>query len=121
MRLTIRAAMTLILCLPAFLLADSAGAQFLKYTPPGGPQETPESRQEQVEREVEQARFHLGPVRIAPWMSLRDIAYVRNLFSNGPAPPNDWTATAGLGFRAYLRNGRKATWTAQVLPEYLWW
>ena len=117
MRLTIRAAMTLILC----LLAGEAGAQFLKYTPPGGPPEEPESRQEQLEREMKEARHHLGPVRIAPWASLRDIAYVRNLFASGAVPPNDLTATAGAGFRAYLRNGSKATWVAQVLPEYVWW
>jgi hypothetical protein len=116
-----RASMTLILCLLACLVANNAGAQFLKYTPPGGPEETPESRKEEIDRDVEEARFHLGPVRIAPWASLRDIAYVRNLFATGSQPPNDVTATAGLGFRAYLRNGRKATWTAQVLPEYVWW
>jgi hypothetical protein len=117
MRLKILVPMTLILC----LAAEDAGAQFLKYTPPGGPQEEPESRKEQIEREVEEARFRLGPVRVAPWASLRDIAYVRNLFSTGEEPPADLTATAGLGFRAYLRNGRKATWTLQVLPEYVWW
>ena len=38
-----------------------------------------------------------------------------------PPVPDDVTATAGAGFRAYLRNGPKATWTAQVLPEYVWW
>jgi hypothetical protein len=117
MRLKIRASMTLILC----LLAGNAGAQFLKYTPPGGPEEVPESRKEAIEREVEEARFHLGPVRVAPWATLRDIAYVRNVFSSGPELPNDLTATVGAGFRSYLRNGPKATWTFQVLPEYVWW
>jgi hypothetical protein len=117
MRLKILALMTMILCLAA---AD-AGAQFLKYTPPGGPQEEPESRKEQIEREVEEARYRLGPVRVAPWVTLRDIAYVRNLFSSGAEQPADVTATAGAGFRAYLRNGRKATWTLQALPEYVWW
>ncbi len=117
MRLTIRAAMTLILC----LLAGEAGAQFLQYTPPGGPPEEPESRREQIEKEVEEARFRLGVLRVAPWAALSNVAYVRNLFSSGEVPPNDFTATAGLGFRAYLRNGPKATWRAQVLPEYVWW
>jgi hypothetical protein len=121
MRLTIRAAMTSILFLSAFLAADGAGAQFLKYTPPGGPEEEPESRQERMERELEEARWRVGVVRVAPWAALRDVAYVRNDFATGAVPPNDWTATAGLGFRAYLRNGPKATWRAQVLPEYSWW
>ena len=122
MRLKIRASMTLILCLTALcLMARSAGAQFLQYTPPGGPQEPSESRQNQLKRELELAIYRLGPVRVAPWATLRDIAYVSSLFTTGERPPDDLTATVGAGFRAYLRNGPKATWTAQVLPEYVWW
>jgi hypothetical protein len=116
MRLKIRVSMTLTLC----LLAVSAGAQVFQYTPPGGPQE-PEPRKEALEREVQEARYHLGPVRIAPWATVRDVSYVRNLFATGEAPPDDVTATLGAGFRAYLHNGPKATWRAQVLPEYVWW
>lgn len=122
MRLKIRASMTLILCLTALLgRAGSAGAQFLQYTPPGGPEEKPASRQEQLERELKEARYRLGPLRIAPWASLRDVAYVRSVFSTGAPAPNDFTATVGAGFRAYLRNGPKVTWVAEVLPEYVWW
>jgi hypothetical protein len=115
--------MTLILCLMALgLKARSAGAQFLvQYTPPGGPQERPETRRAELERELEAARYRLGPVRVAPWATLRDVAYVRSLFVSGQSLPNDLTATVGAGFRAYLRNGSKATWIAQVLPEYVWW
>jgi hypothetical protein len=122
MRLKIRASMTSILCLTALLwMAGSAGAQFLQYTPPGGPQEPAESRREQLARELKEARYRLGPVRVAPWATLRDVAYTRSVFSTGEPLPNDLTATAGVGFRAYLRNGSKVTWTAQVLPEYVWW
>jgi hypothetical protein len=81
----------------------------------------PESRREQLERELAEARYRLGPFRVAPWATLRDIAYVRSLFATGQPQPNDFTATAGAGFRAYLRNGPKVTWTASVLPEYVWW
>jgi hypothetical protein len=126
MRLTTRrnkrASMTLILCLTVLgLKVRGAGAQvLLQYTPPGGPQET-ESRREQLERELAVARYRLGPVHIAPWAALRDVSYVRSIVFTGARLPNDVTATAGAGFRAYLRNGPKATWTAQVLPEYVWW
>lgn len=122
MRLNRRASMTLILCLTAVGFGiGSAGAQVLvQYTPPGGPRET-EPRRQELERELAAARYRLGPVRIAPWASLRDVAYVRSILFTGERLPNDVTATAGLGFRAYLRNGSKATWTAQVLPEYVWW
>jgi len=122
MRLNVRASMTLILCLMALgLTARGAGAQFIQYTPPGGPEVRPESRQEILRRELDAARYHLGPVRIAPWATLRDLAYVQNLLFTGVRQPSDFTATAGAGFRAYLRNGPEATWTAQVLPEYVWW
>jgi hypothetical protein len=116
MRLKIRASMTLSLC----LLAGSAGAQVFQYTPPGGPQEQ-EPRKEALEREVQNARYHFGPVRVAPWATLRNVSYVRNVFATVEAPPDDLTATLGAGFRAYLHNGPKATWVAQVLPEYVWW
>jgi hypothetical protein len=111
------------LCLPVLLLiANTAGAQFLvQYTPPGGPQERPESRREELEREIAAARYRLGPVHVAPWATVHDLAYVRSLLTTGQRLPNDLTATVGAGFRAYLRNGSKATWTAQVLPEYVWW
>jgi len=123
-----RASLKLILCPVAlagalFLTADRADAQSVfQYTPPGGPQEKPESRRQDLERRVEEARYHLGPVRVAPWAALRDVAYVRSLFTaGGPRQPDDVTATVGAGFRAYLRSSTKATWTAQVLPEYVWW
>jgi hypothetical protein len=115
--------MTLTVCLLALSGAREVGAQSLiQYTPPGGPQEKPESRREQLERQIEGARYHLGPIRVAPWATVRDLAYVHNLYTAGQQiPPSDLTATAGVGFRAYLRNGSKATWIGQVLPEYVWW
>jgi hypothetical protein len=120
-----RIAMTISLCLAiagVAGMAGEAGAQFLQYTPPGGPEQRPESRKEEMEREIEQADRRLGRVHVAPWASLSDVAYVRNLFSSsGQQMTNDFTATVGAGFRAYLRNGPKAVWRAQVLPEYVWW
>lgn len=126
-RLKTRASMKVLrlaaLGLAAFgLTAKSAGAQFLQYTPPGGPEVRPESRQDELKRELAEARYHLGPVRIAPWFSLHDIAYVQSVLTTGGEQlPNDLTATFGAGFRAYLHNGPKAIWTAQVLPEYVFW
>jgi hypothetical protein len=117
MRLKILSSMTFIL----WLYAAAAGAQFLQYTPPGGPEQDPETRREELERELEDARFNLGVVRIAPWATLRNVAYVRNFFDVGEQPPDDFTATVGAGLRAYVRNGPRATWTAKVLPEYVWW
>lgn len=104
-----------------FLLAGSAKGQFLLFTPPGGPQGRPETVEERLEREISQAPHHLGPVRIAPLVGFRNVAYVRDLFGNQTNVQSDVTATAGAGFRAYLHTGSKVTWIAQALPEYVWW
>lgn len=104
-----------------FLLAGRAWAQFNQYTSPGGPLDRPESRRERLEREVENAEYHLGPVRIAPWFGIRDASFVRSFFSDRDDSPSDFTATVGAGLRTYLRTGPKVIWTAEALPEYVWW
>lgn len=117
MRLRIRA----LLVGMFFLTSGTVAAQLTQYTLPGEPEERPDSRREEMERQLEEARYRLGPVRIAPWFGLRDAAYVRTLFATGTEPPADFTATVGAGLRAYLRTGRKVVWSAQALPEYVWW
>lgn len=122
MRSSIRASTSGILFLTLFLtLAGSAWAQFNQYTSPGGPTERPVSRKEELEKEVEEARFRLGPVRVDPWLALRDFAYMQNLLPQDDQPESDLTLTVGAGLRAYLPTGPKVTWTAAVLPEYVWW
>ena len=39
--------------------------------------------------------LRLGPVRIAPWAPLHDLAYVHSLLITGQRLPNDLTATGG--------------------------
>jgi len=102
------------------LCARAAEAQFEQYTPPGGPQARPESREKRLKQEIAEARYHLGPVRIAPQAGIRDVAYVRDLFG-GAAVDSDLTATAFAGARAFLSTGSKVTWIANVQPEYVWW
>lgn len=117
MRLMIRATCIGIL----FLIAGNAKAQFLQFTPPGGPDGRPESAKERLERELSEAPYRVGPVRVAPLLGFRDVAYVRDLFSSGATESSDLTATVSAGFRAYLHTGPKITWIAQALPEYVWW
>lgn len=113
----IRLSCAAILC----LIASDAKAQFLQYTAPGGPDSRQESTKERLEREISEAPRRLGPVYIAPILGFRDAAYVRNFFASGDENRSDVTATVAAGLRAYLRTGRKMTWIAQVLPEYVWW
>jgi hypothetical protein len=105
-----------------FLLASAAGAQFDQYTTPGGPDGRPVDRKGLLAKEVKDARWRLGPVRVDPTVGLKDVAYVKNLVASaGVTQPSDFTATATAGARAYLPTGPDVTWTAYALPEYVWW
>lgn len=117
MRLMIRAVCIGIL----FLIAANAKGQFLQFAPPGGPDARPETAKDRLERELADAPYRLGPVRITPLVGFRDVAYVRDLFSSDSEIRSDVTATLSGGLRAYLRTGPKVTWIAQALPEYVWW
>lgn len=113
---------TVVLFLAVLVGAVAAGAQVNEYTPPGGPAGRPADRKGQLTKESESARYHLGPVRIAPTLALQDVAWVKNLLGNGVAEtPNDFTATVSGGFRAYLPTSSRAMFTAYALPEYVWW
>lgn len=118
---TILVKIFLAIFLSVVLPAGMANAQFNQYTPPGGPQEHPQTREERLKLEIEAARYHLGPVRISPEVGIKDVAYVRNLFESGTTAPADVTATVGAGARGYLRTGPKVVWVGRVLPEYVWW
>ncbi len=120
MRLSKRLCMAAILA----LAASDAGAQFRQYTPPGGSFEPVEDDQTRLEDAVADARWHLGPVRLAPWFGVRQVAYVDDALAGqgtGQQKVSDLTATVGAGLTAYLRTGSKVTWMAQALPEYVWW
>jgi hypothetical protein len=115
MRFSIRASCIGIL----FLIAVSAKGQFLQFSDPGGPESRPETPKERLEREIAEAPWRLGPLRAAPLVGIRDVAYVRDLL--GGTGRSDVTVTAGAGVRAYLHTGRKVAWIGQVVPEYVWW
>lgn len=106
-------------------LATPAIAQFAQYTPPGGAAEEPGTRQEKLDRAIEDARWRLGAVRVEPWFGLREIGYVDDAPPAGAAAGTDGgdgqaTVTAGAGFKAYLPTGPKVVLAAHALPEYIW-
>jgi hypothetical protein len=77
-------------------------------------------RQQQLETAMDEARYHLGPFRVAPWIGLRDVSYVRGETGSGDGQ-SDLTATAGAGLRAYLPFRDHAILAVQAMPEYSWW
>ncbi len=102
-------------------MAGSAKGQFLTFTQPGGPDGRPETIQERLDREIDEAPYRLGPLYVTPIAGFREAAYVRDLIGDRKDTPADFTVTVGAGFRTHLRTGRKVTWIAQAVPEYVWW
>jgi hypothetical protein len=85
----------------------------------------PAPRQEQLEAALEEARWHLGPWRVAPWIGIENVGYVRGEQLAGDdgddEDDGDLTATAGAGFRAYLPFRSEAMLAVHALPRYNWW
>lgn len=104
-----------------WLAASPAFAQFSQYTQPGSlAQDSPELTRESLQRAVEEARWHVGPLRVQPWLGLRDAGWYKN--PNGPDDgATDFSATAGAGARLYLPLGQKTFVAVHALPEYVWW
>ncbi len=102
-------------------IAAPAAAQFAEYTAVGSLAARQVSTRDQVEAAMDEARWHLGPLRLAPWIGLRDVTYVNNVFDTATDTTSDVTATAGAGLHGYVPIGPKLTLGAYALPEYVWW
>jgi len=104
------------------LAAAPASAQFSQYTAPGSLGLKPVPTREALEESMEAAPWDLGPVRLAPWFSLRDVTYYDNVVGpEGDARGDDLTASLGAGLHGYLPVGRNLIVAGYALPEYVWW
>lgn len=117
MRALLRSALALL----ALTLAQDAAGQFAQYTQPGGGPASNVPNQEEVERQVEEARWHFGGLRVAPWFGLQNLSYVDNAFAGTEEGVADITATAGAGVSAYLPTGPDVVWVAEGGVSYFWW
>ncbi|HWM94023.1 MAG TPA: hypothetical protein VN493_24910 [Thermoanaerobaculia bacterium] len=105
-----------------------AAAQFSQYTAPGSLLERATSKKDQMDQALDNARWRLGPLRLSPWLSIRDAAYVSDAFSGtrgGPVEAReeepDFTITVGAGLQGYIPFGSKTFFTFDALPQYVWW
>ncbi len=103
-----------------FAAAASALAQGSEYTPPGTLGRQPVDRREQLAEAIESARWRFGPVRVEPWLALREVAWVEQQRDDGESE-RDFTASGGVGAHFYLPIGSRTTLAAQALPHYVWW
>lgn len=120
MRLASPAALT-----AALVMLAPAGArgQFAQYTQPGSSSVGGEAvSREQLDQALADALWQLGPVRLAPWIGVRDLAWHSNPAgaTEEAETDGDLSATAGAGLRAYLPTGPSVVWSAHTLPEYAW-
>lgn len=119
-----RSSLRPLLTAACFLITADVFAQFAQYTPPGGPGERPVDRQSEVESNLDNARFRLGPLRLAPWFGLSRLTYTDDVFAtlgDGGEKTSDLNAVLGAGLELLLPTGPKTVWTAEGGLEYSYW
>lgn len=100
-------------------LGSPLWGQSSQYIAPGTLGRSPVDAREALRSAVDDARWRLGPLRLDPWIGLRDVAWIDE--ASGPGSDGDLTVSAGAGLRAYLPRGSRLVLAAHVLPEYVWW
>jgi hypothetical protein len=109
---------TAFLFLGAALAASAARAQL---TSDDVPQGRTIPAKEEVDADMQAARFHLGPIRMIPTIAVRDAGYDNNVFGTTVNPVSDWSFTIRGGLRFIVPFGTKIYLRASVLPEYTWY
>lgn len=74
-----------------------------------------------VSGEMERSRIRLGPVRLLPWIAVRNFGYNDNIFGSSEDRVGDWLATLAAGARLYVPVGSKTFLRLDALPEYTWY
>jgi hypothetical protein len=102
-----------------WLAAASAGAQV---TSDSVPRDRLVPLQEQVQTQMQESRFHLGPFRIMPKLQFLGPSYDSNVFgTSGEDTVSDWTITARAGIGVIVPLGKKVYLRGDILPEYIWY
>jgi hypothetical protein len=116
---------TALAALSALLVPSCLFGQFSQYTQPGslGSGAGEAVDREQMDQAIEDARWQAGPLRLEPWIGLRDLAWNDNPggSTEGDEGDGDVSAAVGAGLRGYLPTGRDVVWAVHALPEYLWY
>lgn len=108
--------------LTLLLGALPASAQYASYVSPGGLAEQEESDREEVLEQIQEARWHFGPLDLEPRLTLGNLSYIGNVFSTaGAETVSDLRAEAAAGLHAYLHLGPKTILAGFVTADYTWW
>jgi hypothetical protein len=107
----------------------AAAATFLAVAAPTRGQATsdrvPASRTEpiaqSVQADLEQDRYHLGPLRLFPFVEVDNAGYNNNIFGTADHKVADETANISAGTRLLLPFGPKVFLRGTAAPEYIWY
>jgi hypothetical protein len=103
--------------------ASTISAQFTQYTVPGSLATRPATKAELVQKGADAAPWNLGPVRLDPRLSIRDLGYDGNVLASPETEEetSDVHVTVGAGLAAYMNLGPKVYLSGFAAPEYYWW
>ncbi|HET9794866.1 MAG TPA: hypothetical protein VFS34_10415 [Thermoanaerobaculia bacterium] len=74
-----------------------------------------------VQADLDQNRYHLGPVRLFPFLEVDNAGYNNNIFGTADHKVADETATVSAGTRLLLPVGSKVYLRGTAAPEYIWY
>ena len=104
--------------LAAVLAARPAGAQATSDRVPATRTQTPAAL---VEADLQQNRYHLGPIRLFPFLQVDNAGYNDNIFGTADHKVADETADVSAGARLLLPVGSKIFLRGTAAPEYIWY
>ena len=116
-----RVPMRSLVALLTLALVPDAYGQFAQYTPPGAAAGGGGGESNEVDRLLDEARWRVGPFRLAPYFGLEGLGYVDNAYAGTEEGVSDVTATAGAGLAVYLPTGPDVVWLAEAELRYFWW
>lgn len=78
---------------------------------------------EQIESQMQSARWRLGPVRLIPEIRISGPTYDNNVFgASGDEPKiSDWYVIFGAGLGFVLPVGRSVYLRGEAVPQYIWY
>ena len=76
---------------------------------------------EELRRDLDESRFRLGSLRIAPKVSIENLGYNNNINGSTTDPVSDETGTLVAGARLTLPLSRKLALRADLFPAYIWY
>lgn len=77
---------------------------------------------EELEKEADEARIRLGPLKLRPQLSIGNFGYTNNFFGETDADrQDDYTGSVTGGVRAIVPVGGRVFLRGSVLPTYTWY